>query len=463
MEKLTCDKPYNLDEARKKNDLPRRRRKDPRTTAYELVIRIPQEYREAFNGKKKVTRTVFALNKREHLRQLVSDFETEQNEYLASRLDEFGLSPEEVSGYDFGCMPFKRYARRYIERRSHGSVSKQTIKNEERYLEYAQATIGDIPIKELTAEDIERAVLAVPRLSEEWALKKREEQEKKRARTSYTISHRKPKPFGPLRVAGPATQQKVLKFIRELLNDAVDREHISRNVAKKKFLSKNFKKPRPLIDPLMEGDADRFLRCVAELPLICLKVALLLLFSTGMRPEEMLALRVGCFVFSESDDADTEVRIIARLNEGVVEPYTKSDSSMRTVPVDRYTASVVKAWIELKRQYLLELGIRLTDSTMLLGETADVWRYNPFHLQWEKFIKKNGFEGTRPYALRHTFATLNLIRGENIKTISALLGHADASYTLDLYVGFIPSTTRGLANRYVGRFLPDLVELPKAA
>ena len=31
-----------------------------------------------------------------------------------------------------------------------------------------------------------------------------------------------------------------------------------------------------------------------------------------------------------------------------------------------------------------------------------------------------------------------------------LLGHADASYTLDLYVGFIPATTRGLANRYAG-------------
>ena len=44
--------------------------------------------------------------------------------------------------------------------------------------------------------------------------------------------------------------------------------------------------------------------------------------------------------------------------------------------------------------------------------------------------------------------------GENIKTVSALLGHADASYTLDLYVGFIPATTRGLADRYVGRLRP---------
>lgn len=34
MKKLRCDKPYDLDEARKKKGLPRRKRKDARTTAY---------------------------------------------------------------------------------------------------------------------------------------------------------------------------------------------------------------------------------------------------------------------------------------------------------------------------------------------------------------------------------------------------------------------------------------------
>ena len=60
MKKLRCDKPYDLDEARKKKGLPRRKRKDSRTTAYELTIRIPPEYRECLGGKKKFTRTAFA-------------------------------------------------------------------------------------------------------------------------------------------------------------------------------------------------------------------------------------------------------------------------------------------------------------------------------------------------------------------------------------------------------------------
>ena len=43
--KLKCDKPYDIDEVRKKKGLPRRKRSDSRTTAYELTIRIPEEYR----------------------------------------------------------------------------------------------------------------------------------------------------------------------------------------------------------------------------------------------------------------------------------------------------------------------------------------------------------------------------------------------------------------------------------
>ena len=435
MQPLNCDKPYNLDEAAARRGAPRRRRKDSRTTAYELTIRIPEEHRRHFGGKKKLTRVVFALNKKVDLRGQVKAFEEEKNAALALALEREGEGGLDAAAW--AAMPFGEYAERYVDRRA-GAISAATVANERRYLEYAKATIGAIPLKELVAEDVERCVLAVPRLSREWA----------EERT------RRP-PLKPPRVAGPAMQSKVLKFVREVLNDAVDREHVGRNVAKKRFLSKGFKKGRPLVDPLMEDEAGRFLEQASLLPLGMTKVAVLLLFSTGMRPEEMLALRVGTFVPAE-DGGDAQVRIVAAQRAGRIEGYTKSDSSMRTVPVDRYTASVVEAWIEEKRRALGEMGLVLRSSTPLLGEAGNPWGYNSFKKRWNAFVRKAGFAGTRPYALRHTFATINLARGENIKTVSVLLGHADASYTLDLYVGFIPATTRGLANRYVGRLAPGL-------
>ena len=86
MKKLRCDKPYGIDEARKKKGLPRRRRKDSRTTAYELTIRIPDEYRAYFDGKKKLTRTVFTLNKKGDLKEQVEAFEDEKNAELEDKL-----------------------------------------------------------------------------------------------------------------------------------------------------------------------------------------------------------------------------------------------------------------------------------------------------------------------------------------------------------------------------------------
>ena len=213
----------------------------------------------------------------------------------------------------------------------------------------------------------------------------------------------------------------------------------------------------------MEDEAERFLHEASMLPLGMMKVAVLLLFSTGMRPEEVFALRVGSFADSRGSDDDAQVRIVAALRDGRIERYTKSDSSMRTVPLDSYTASVVRQWIEEKRRLLAEAGLVLKDSTPILGRAGAPWSYNSFRHDWRRWVRKIGFEGIRPYALRHTFATINLAHGENVKTVSVLLGHADASYTLDLYVGFIPSTTRGLGNRYVGGIAPKLIERAKAA
>ena len=90
MQLLHCDKPYNLDEAAARRGTPRRKRKDSRTTAYELTIRIPEEHRRHFGGKKKLTRAVFALNKKVDLKGQVRAFEEEKNAILDLALEARG-------------------------------------------------------------------------------------------------------------------------------------------------------------------------------------------------------------------------------------------------------------------------------------------------------------------------------------------------------------------------------------
>lgn len=451
MRKLRCDKPYDIDEARRQKGLPRRRRKDSRTTAYELTIRVPEEYRTYFAGKKKLTRTVFALNKKDDLKDQIGAFEDEKNAELERGLEERGWVRQDGEKREPGrCMtPIGSYIERYIEIRSNGSVSEATVKHERGFLKYIDACMGSIPICQVTAENIEECLLRVPELSEAWALERQAAWEENRKTVRWAKKHGTlVKPFKPVRVAGPDMQSKILKFLREVMNYALEKDDISKNVAKAKFLTRVFKKSKPLIDPLMADDAARFLQEIEKLPLGHVKLSLLLLLNTGMRPEEMLAIRAGSIIFDEREATINITSVVSRDGK-TVKDYPKSDASRRSVPVDAYTAEIAKQWAGLKSEQMKELGFKPSMSMLLCGPEMKPRTYQSFLRDWRSFIEQADFAGTRPYALRHTFATLNLANGENIKTVSVLMGHASSAYTLDLYAGYVPNTGLGIGTRYM--------------
>ena len=51
----------------------------------------------------------------------------------------------------------------------------------------------------------------------------------------------------------------------------------------------------------------------------------------------------------------------------------------------------------------------------------------------KKILKGTGLEQLRFYDLRHTFATTALQNGVDVKTVSSMLGHFDAVFTLRTY------------------------------
>ena len=58
--------------------------------------------------------------------------------------------------------------------------------------------------------------------------------------------------------------------------------------------------------------------------------------------------------------------------------------------------------------------------------------------------------------LRHTFATHALTSGVDAKTLSGILGHTNASFTLDTYTHVTPDMQQE-AIHIVGGFLEDLL------
>lgn len=457
MQTLTCDKPYNLDEARKAKGKPRISRDDSRTTLYELTIRVPKDYRVYVDGKTKYTRRTFALNRR-GLQGEVRRFEDEKNEELEKAIAEYKLAlksserkaPSLPVGEDGYCTsPLKEYAERYIEVRSHGSVSPETIKNELRYLRYINATIGDMTVCKVTSDDVEGCLIAIPQLSRQWGQERIKRLEENR-RTA-TWAKKKRTLVTPLKeppVAGSDMQAKVLKFLREMYNYAFEKGQVSKNPAHARFLSRVFKQSKPLIDPLMADEAQRFLEAVMKMPLGWVKLSLLALLCTGIRPEEMQALLSGSFLFTGPEPA---TRIVGAVKHGGVkiEEYPKTDAGRRTIPIDSILADTAKEWIAVKSQMIEDMGLMPTMRMPLMSDGPKPHAYSTWRKHWLKFIDENNFAGIRPYSLRHTFATLNLANGENIKTVSVLMGHESPSYTLDLYAGYVPNTAMGIGSRYI--------------
>jgi len=61
---------------------------------------------------------------------------------------------------------------------------------------------------------------------------------------------------------------------------------------------------------------------------------------------------------------------------------------------------------------------------------------------WMPALGQAGISYRKPYALRHTFATLLLAQGQSIPYVSAQLGHSSPTMTLNVYAKFLPQERR---------------------
>ena len=71
-------------------------------------------------------------------------------------------------------------------------------------------------------------------------------------------------------------------------------------------------------------------------------------------------------------------------------------------------------------------------------------------------LKNTGLPSIRFHDLRHTFATHALAGGVDAKTLSGILGHTNASFTLDTYTHVTGDMQKQAANT-VCDFMTDLL------
>ena len=148
--------------------------------------------------------------------------------------------------------------------------------------------------------------------------------------------------------------------------------------------------------------------------------------ATGLRRGELLGLK---WEDVDLERGDLRVRRqIARINGEVVEAPLKTKNAYRTLPLAEDTIGV------------LEAQRKKTGSSQWVFPSTTGGPISPdsvLHML-HRVLKRAGLPRVRFHDLRHTFATLALQNGVDVKTVSGMLGHFSVGFTLHTYA---PVTT----------------------
>ncbi len=154
--------------------------------------------------------------------------------------------------------------------------------------------------------------------------------------------------------------------------------------------------------------------------------------STGLRQAELLGLRWRDI---DLDMLSISVSQVLYKRRGVCQfKEPKTSHSRRRVAMTPKLALYLREY-KVEREWLYrELGRQLTLDDLVFT-SIDNEPLNPSVVthNFHKIAIRAGLTGVRFHDLRHTFASLMLLRGAKPKVISEALGHASVAFTMDTY------------------------------
>ena len=182
------------------------------------------------------------------------------------------------------------------------------------------------------------------------------------------------------------------------------------------------------VDALSKEQAEYFFTLLPQCD-IEFRCMLYLLITTGLRRGELLGLRWNNIDF-DGLTITVENNVTYAPGQGNIFGTTKTTESERVIPLLPGVATELKAY-KTTQNPNTKLGLVFPgkkDADKPRAPAAITHRV-------KRFMKKNGLPDLSPHDLRHSCATLLVANGADIKSIQEILGHTDASTTLNFYVG----------------------------
>ena len=231
----------------------------------------------------------------------------------------------------------------------------------------------------------------------------------------------------------PRTIAKPFRLLKQALNYAMANELITKNPC---MFCKPPKRYKQKINALNREERSRMLDLARKTQPEPLGVAIELALTTEMRRGEVCGLRWSDL---GDDQTITVRRAISSGEGGIYSKEPKTADSCRTIPLTDTTYERLCAMRSDFFRTMDEFSVRMYDPYLLGSKEPESKPYHPSLLtkEFTTFCKMNGFDCTF-HDLQHTFATMLIGSGTDVRTVASYLGHASVSMTLNTYADVDP-------------------------
>ena len=252
----------------------------------------------------------------------------------------------------------------------------------------------------------------------------------------------------------PKTLKNMYNMFNSTLEQAVINNRLIRNPLRGVKLPSVTKKEIDVLSAEEQALLQKAASSSAELPAF----GVIFTLSTGVRLGELIGFQWGDINIKKhsirvrrtvgrlqkvDEDGNLVAKESGKATTEIVIRSPKSITSQREIPLFDELWDGLMEYRSRQSEMFDAFGIDFNSSTHIFCmPTGKVYDPRTYEDLFKRTLKAAELPGINFHALRHTFATRALEAGMDVKVLSYILGHAQASTTLNLYAHALPDHKR---------------------
>lgn len=228
--------------------------------------------------------------------------------------------------------------------------------------------------------------------------------------------------------ASPKTVKNVHGVLHKAMQQAVNNGYIRFNPTEACVLPRVEKKE---IQPLDETQITAFLKAIHGHKFENLYIVTLF---TGLREGEALGLLWDCVDLEKGTLQINKQLQLSRSSGGEYVLVPTKNSKGRSITLAPYVVTILRKERRQQLENKMRYGECWSNSGFVFtDELGRHLKHSTVYKNFKAVTKDMGLPDARFHDLRHSYAVASIKSGDDIKTVQENLGHATASFTLDVY------------------------------